>query len=85
MSSIERVTYRPEGARARTMYLSDVRDITVAGEPALVGAEVDKDGSPVLPMGKDGESRRLHIVQLALVVRRTPVVMDNIYGEFVEA
>lgn len=83
--SAERVTYRPEGSkRARSIYLSDPRTSEMCGHPVLIGEEVDRDGLPVLPLGKDGKSTRMHIIQEELIVRRVPVVMDNTYGEFVE-
>lgn len=79
--STERVTYRPEGQRARTIYLDKVSESTVAGAPVLTGVEVDREGSEVY--GKGFEERH-HIIEVALIVRRVPVVMSNIYGEFEE-
>lgn len=79
----ERVTYRPEGERARTIYLSDVSETVIAGEPAITGIEVDRDGNRTLGTIKQAIERR-HIIQVELVVKRVPVVMDKIYGEFVE-
>ncbi len=79
----ERVTYRPEGERARTIYLADVAETAIAGAPAIAGVEVDRDGCRVLGTVDQAVERR-HIIQTELVVRRVPVVMDNTYGEFVE-
>lgn len=74
----ERVTYRPEGGRARTIYLQDV---STSGS-ILTGIEVDREGAEVYGRGFD---ERRHLISLELVVNRVPVVMDNTYGEFVEA
>ena len=79
MTNTERVTYRPEGARrARTIYLEGVRE---TGN-LLTGIEVNREGDEV--SGKGFDERR-HIISLELVVRRVPVVMDNLYGEYVDA
>ena len=82
--STERVTYRPEGGRARTIYLEDVRETTLVGAPAVYGIEVDRDGNRVLDIAGQATERR-HIIQAALIVKRVPVRMDNTYGEFVDA
>jgi hypothetical protein len=74
----ERVTYRPEGERARTIYLENPE---VRGE-LLTGVQVKADGDEV--SGKGFDERR-HIISLELVTSRVPMRMDNIYGELVEA
>lgn len=76
-ATYERVTYRPEGGRARTIYLHRP---TVSGI-FLTGIEVDKEGDEVAPKGVD---ERLHMIELALVVERVPMEMHRIYGELVE-
>lgn len=78
MSTYERVTYRPEGERARTIYLHR----PVEHGPFLTGVEVNREGDEI--GGKDHDARR-HIIDLGLIVRRVPMRMDNIYGELVEA
>lgn len=76
MSVYERVTYRPEGERARTIYLHRP---TVSGL-LLTGVEVNREGDEI--SGKDFDERR-HVIELSLVVRRVPMRMDNTYGELV--
>ena len=79
----ERVTYRPEGQRARTIYLEDVRDSTFMGAPVIIGREVDKEGNHVF--GTTQAVERRHVLETALIVKRVPVVMSLTYGEFVDA
>lgn len=76
-STYERVTYRPEGGRARTIYLHR----PVVSGPFLIGMEVNREGDDISGKGFD---ERKHIIETALVVRRVPMVMDNNYGELVE-
>lgn len=78
MTNYERITYRPEGGRTRSIYLQDVVE---AGD-VLTGIEVDREGDEVNGRGFD---ERRHIIATELIVRRVPMVMDNIYGELVEA
>ncbi len=78
--STERITYRPEGARARTNYLTDVQATSIMGAECITGMELNREGDSVI---REGDRR--HIIQAALVIRRTPVVMDKIYGEYVDA
>lgn len=73
----ERVTYRPEGSRARTVFLEHAK---VSGG-LLTGIEVDREGVEV--WGKCFDQRR-HIISLELVLLRTPLKMDNEIGELVE-
>lgn len=81
--TFEKISYRPaEGARTKTIFLQDVRETTVLGHPAITGVEVAADGDEISGKGFD---ERTHIIQAALVVRRTPMVMDNTYGLLVEA
>lgn len=72
----ERVTYRPEGGKARTIYLESP---TVVGD-LLTGIEVNREGDEIAPRGYD---ERRHLIALALVTRREAMVMDRIYGELV--
>jgi hypothetical protein len=82
--SVERVTYRPEGARAKTVYLQNPKVVEVmTGAPALVGQEVDKEGNAVLGTVAQAIERQ-HVISLELVVKRVPVAMSMIYAEFVE-
>lgn len=84
MTSYERVTYKPEGAkRARTVILQSPQEITLAGSPTLVGIEVDKDGYALLGADPQAPIERRHVISLALVAKRERVVMDRTYGEFV--
>lgn len=78
----EKVTYRPEGQRARTIYLENVQEATFMGAPTLTGREVTREGDHVF--GTTQAVERLHVIEQSLIIKRVPVVMDNIYGEFVE-
>lgn len=73
----ERVTYRPEGGRARTVYLEDPAEVTLLGEPCLTGTQVDRDG-------EDLAVDRRHVIATALIVRRVPLAMDLTYGTLTE-
>lgn len=79
----ERVTFRQENKRTRTIYLQDaeVRQAGKLGE-VLTGIEVNREGDEIAGKGFD---ERRHIIAMGAVVRRVPVVMDKTYGEFVEA
>ena len=72
----ERVTYRPEGGRARSIFLHKptVSDIFVTG------IEVNREGDAIAGKGFD---ERRHIIDKSLVLKRVPMVMDRIYGELV--
>lgn len=81
--SYERITYRPEDENgnklpSRTIYMQDPKEITFKGVPALIGAEVEKDGTFA---GTIEVSRRTHVIQLELVTKRTPMKMNMTYGE----
>lgn len=78
----ERVTYRTERGGTRTIYLQDAKEShsEQLGE-LLSGVEVDKEGDEVHGKGFD---ERHHLISLDAVIRREAVVMDKIYGEFVE-
>lgn len=80
--TVERVTYRPEGKRARTIYLENVRESALMGQPTVTGREVMADGDHVFT-GPTGEAvERLHVIDASLIVRRVPVVMNLSYGEY---
>ena len=68
--------------RARTIYLADVSvtESPLLGE-LLTGIEVDRQGDDV--SGSKFDQRR-HIISTEVITRRVPVVMDKIYGEYVE-
>jgi hypothetical protein len=84
MSSYERVTYRPEGAkRARTVLLCGVGTSMLAGEPHLTGSECALDGD--LRWINGGTTNRTHLITLSLVIHREPLRMDNTYGVLVPA
>lgn len=84
MTTFERVTYRPVGERARTIYL---RDPQVSGSAEsligefLTGIEVDREGTELAPKGVD---ERRHVISLPLVTRRVPVRVDLTYGTLEE-
>lgn len=72
----ERVTYRTEDGRARTIYLHRP---AVSG-PFLTGIEVNREGDEIADRGYD---ERRHLIATSLVVKRLPMVMDRVYGELV--
>lgn len=82
-STYERVTYRPEGERARSIYLH--RPLVLEndlGKPTfLTGVEVNREGDEVAGKGFD---ERRHLIDLELVIRRVPMRMDMYYGELVK-
>ena len=86
MTTYEKVTYRPEGQRARTVILRDPTVIyaCLSDTDVLCGTEVDKEANAVLAAGKDTIERH-HIIDVALVIKRVPVVFDGHYCTFVEA
>lgn len=82
-TTTERVTFRPPGKRARTIYLGDATVIQspILGE-LLTGVELDREGMEV--DGKGFDTRR-HFISTDTIVNRVPVRMDKTYGEFVDA
>lgn len=77
MTSYERI--RVDG---KTLILRDPKEITFLGVPALSGIEVDREGDEVAPRGVDMNQ---HVIQLALITRRTPLVMNLHYGTLEDA
>ena len=78
----EKVTYRPEGGRVRTVILREPRVVTGALATLLVGTEVDKDGNAVLDGPRYTTVERTHVIDVDLVVKRVEVAMDLTYGTF---
>jgi hypothetical protein len=74
----EKVTYRPEGGRARTVILRDPED----RGGLLVGREVDAEGSAVLDGPRGVGIERTHVISEDLVLKRVEVAMHMIYGTF---
>lgn len=74
MTVYERVTYRPEPGAARTLILADPKVSAALGIPVLSGSEVDRDGCPL---------DRIQVIDLTLIVRRTPLRMDLTYARLV--
>ena len=69
----ERVTYRLEGATtSKTMYLRNTSESTLMNAPVLLGSQVNKEGEPL-----DVN----HVMELALIRKRTAMRMNNFYGE----
>lgn len=83
MATYEKVTYRPEGQRARTVYLRDPKVTSTSAGPLLVGREVDRDGNAVLDGAGSAAIERTHVIEESLVVKRVPVRMSLLYGCFV--
>jgi hypothetical protein len=61
----------------RTIILRD----TTESELFLTGVEVDRTGMEVAPHGID---ERKHIIDLTVITKRTPLTMNNHYGELEE-
>lgn len=79
----ERVTYRPEGAdRSRSVLLENPEEGRLWDVPVLSGLEVGKDGETRWFDG--GTTARRHLIQLELIVKRTPLVVDNELALLVE-
>lgn len=77
MTNYERITFRPEGGRARSVILKNTRE----SDLILSGVEVSIDGDEVAGKGFD---ERVRIISKDLILKRVPLVMDKIYGELVE-
>jgi hypothetical protein len=78
----ERVTYRPEGQRSRTVTLK----VTGDTEQFVTGIQVDRDGAPVQPSAAylrqhgavDGNVQ--HIIEKVLITKRVRLVEDYRHG-----
>jgi hypothetical protein len=82
VTNYERVRYSPTpGALHRTIILRDAELAKIAGYSVLAGVEVDRAGNELAPRGVD---ERRHLIDLALIVRRTKLVTDNHYAELRE-
>lgn len=75
----ERVTYRPEGGKARTVVLGNVK---VSGI-LLTGSEVDESGET--RWFDKGTTERIHVIDTGCILARVPLVVDNTYALLVEA
>ena len=70
----ERITYREEGAkRSQTVYLENTKEGQFLGADTLVGIEVTKSGEKTF-------TENIHIIQLALIRKRTTMKMNLHYG-----
>ncbi len=76
-STYLRVRYLDDNTR-KTVILMDPTDVLVAGFECLSGTEVGKDGNEIAPPGVD---HRRRIIANMLIYKRTPLVMNNHYGE----
>lgn len=82
MSTYTRVRYTPvEGRRPRSVYLRDIKDVTLLGRPCVSGIEVNREGDAV---GSDKVDERVHIIERALIDSLTPMRMNNFYCELEE-
>lgn len=70
----ERVTFKPEDARARSVFLTGVTE----SELFVMGYEVNRAGEHV---GDLTVSRRLHVIDKGLVRARIPHRLSLHYGE----
>lgn len=73
-TTYERVTYKPDGERSRSIFLRDVTE----GPLLLSGIEVGRDGSQ---SGTLAVSKRLHMIDKGLVSARVPYRLNLHYGE----
>ena len=74
--TIERITFRPEGARrAQTIFIENVRETVIMGVTVVVGAEVARDGETKW-FGK-GDTQRTHMIDSGVIVTRTVVTMNR--------
>jgi hypothetical protein len=85
MTTYERVTSRTEKGTS-TVILVDPVIITTSVGPFICGLQVDREGQLVEPpaaylreAGAETGHRR-HMIELALVTRRTPMTMNLKYG-----
>jgi hypothetical protein len=62
----------------KTLILRDPQESRLLGVTTLVGIEVDKFDVEVAPRGVD---ERQHIIEEAIITRRTPLKMNRTYGE----
>jgi hypothetical protein len=58
----------------KNLILKDTREIEMLGVPCLIGAQVDREGAPLL---------KTHVIDLEAIKIRKPMVMSNYYGELV--
>lgn len=72
MTTYERVRFN-----GRTVILRDPVELEAFGVRVLSGVHVDLEGSEVAPAGVD---ERRHIIELALITRRTPMRMSTRYA-----
>ena len=73
----ERVRIGGPGVEPRTLLLQVLSE----SDAFLLGIEVDLEGDEVTSPGCD---ERRHLIDKAAVRRRTPLVMDRLYGVLVE-
>lgn len=78
MNGYVRVTYRPEGKRARTVLLGSA---TASREGVLTGTEVDAEGET--RWRKGGTTQTIHVIEMALVLRVEYLEMDKTLGVLV--
>lgn len=77
MTRYERVTYRPQGGKRRTVLLEIKADGAL-----LIGVEVGPDGDTRW-FDRD-TTERTHVISAELVEQRVPLRMDNHYGLLME-
>lgn len=77
-----RSTYERVRVQGRTIILKNPAETQFLGAPALTGIEVNREGDEIAGRGAD---ERRHIIALTEITRRTPLVMDDRYGELTEA
>lgn len=79
MSTYQRITYKPEGAkRSRTVILKNPK----ISPTFISGIQVNIEGDEIAPKGTD---EVLHIIDRSLVSRQVRLVMDLGYARLVEA
>jgi hypothetical protein len=76
MSGYERIRYG-----GKTVYLTDVTEVTFLGQPCLKGTEVNREAD----LRQDRSGAYIdHVVSLDLITKRTPVFIDHKYGDLTD-
>ena len=73
----ERVTYKPEGKRARHIFLKQPSEKVILGEVCLVGIQAARDGSL---WGTKEVDQRMCVIALDQISTRIPMRINKRYG-----
>lgn len=85
MTTWERVRFEnDDDGRAHTVILRDPHETTFMNTPCLSGIEVDEENDELVPRGLTVD-QRYRVIQLDLIIKRTPLKMNNHYGMLEDA